>query len=626
MAHPNPPTRSLTLPTSHFLTHSTTINTPSLKIQVRPHLLVQASLIPPLATGRKVEEFVEVIVPVGGKVEVQVKVNTEALEDLESEAFRGMEKRANDHLISVLRTSHKELGLRDLEPVTIPPSSSSTTVRYFLNPITASPTHNVISRNLVPSGTPIAYLTHMQIDLSWVTPSSADCTYKQRRNSNAVENEAETVDEDEEFIPLDEPEGDIGSAEGIEESAQEDEEFFILDDSLEQVQSGRPSHGDTIESSKMIDDQVRRAIDRLLRTHFIRRFPLIFDGGFNEYGSCLATPRSLFSSLTHFLHLANTHNPSFSDNANMVMDSIAKTQHKNLRKMVKQAADLPARKGKRKKSKADSSQSQSSGSSPSKKAKRHASQHPSSQPIEEVESDSEPLDGAKRRANTYLREIEKAREAWEKKGARGAETRLHRIVGDAFGVIGRASFESRRKRGGGMSYNQIPLEHDRDAQRSAPVIPPVKTHTDPPLAQHCPIVQPSYLGVSPHRAHQSAPDPSPDSTSVETTLASIQLADTGHGYIDARTSALAQEIGRDGLELSLLSHNDLVGNDDQDEFLPLDDDDVVDQDDGGEEFDLLDDGDVGVGEIIEPDSSSSVAFGRGKGSAEGSEVYSSNTV
>ncbi|OCF37919.1 hypothetical protein I316_00143 [Kwoniella heveanensis BCC8398] len=353
--------------------------------------MVPTGLLPPLATGKKVEECVQVIVPVGGKVELQFKVDPDGLGDLGELQVSRLKAHAHDYMLGVLRDSHKELGLSPLEPVTIAPISYSTASRYLLTPITSSPTQHVLSKNIVPSGSPIAYLKGLDINFSWTSTSFGNG----RKSPGGEEEDGPSIQSQ------------------VDQQEEEDEDFIPLDDCEER--------GSSAEA----------------------RFPLIFDGGLLEHASTFAIRRSLVSSMAQFIRIADTHNPSFAAVAKDAIKCISSIQQETLLDSVTQVANVPARKPKGKKGKEDSE-------APRRSSYKQFNSHRGSA------EDAGSLD-SEERVSDYIRGIKRARKEWEHQGNRKEGKRLHRIIGDAMGMIGRATFENRRKKGGRMGYKPIPL-------------------------------------------------------------------------------------------------------------------------------------------------------------------------
>lgn len=78
------PTTKLTIPApsshSHTTTSSSNYRPSSLKIRITPHLLLPSPPFAPGASGKKIEDCVDVIVAVGGKVDVGIEVEEDGLE------------------------------------------------------------------------------------------------------------------------------------------------------------------------------------------------------------------------------------------------------------------------------------------------------------------------------------------------------------------------------------------------------------------------------------------------------------------------------------------------------------------------------------------------------------------
>ncbi|WRT68374.1 uncharacterized protein IL334_005350 [Kwoniella shivajii] len=197
-----------------------------------------------------------------------------------------------------------------------------------------------------------------------------------------------------------------------------------------------------------MDKQVQGGLDRLLRTHFIRRFPLIFDGGFLKYSYTFTLPRPLTASLTHLLHLSKTYDTPLANQMRNVIKLISQNQEQKLHHRVQEASMLISRRSKKKRN------PESQESTNNAKRKRKSPQEnslPVSQEVEDTDSSQ--------RTEAYLQAVHNQRSQFEGEGSMKTERRLNRIVGDVIGCIGRSSFECRRKRCGKLSYGQVPLVH-----------------------------------------------------------------------------------------------------------------------------------------------------------------------
>ncbi|WRT68375.1 uncharacterized protein IL334_005351 [Kwoniella shivajii] len=165
------PTRLINLPSSYFLTFPTNSTNPTLRIKILTSVLVQTPPFSPLVIGRRLEECTEVIVPIGGKVVIDLKVNNRNLED--ANYTDDIKASIGERMISTFRTNHKSLGLSSLEPVIIYPGTRhDDTITFALNPSISSPSHNITATNLVPAGSPVAFLTHLDISFDWIEGKS----------------------------------------------------------------------------------------------------------------------------------------------------------------------------------------------------------------------------------------------------------------------------------------------------------------------------------------------------------------------------------------------------------------------------------------------------------------------
>ncbi|WWD02556.1 hypothetical protein V865_000596 [Kwoniella europaea PYCC6329] len=434
-SHPILPAKLLSLPYSHFFTSPDTPYAPTLRIKIIPHLLIQCPPMSSSVIGRKLEGCTEVVIPVGGKVPIKLTVIKDALEDIG--VGEGIETSIRDQLIMSFKLNHDALGLLPLEPVIHPPIpsplSSSSTI-FILNPLTACPTQNVLSKNLIPSGSPVAFLTGIDMSYEWVMNrpiSTAKCT---EQMSSKDDGSQEEDDEEEDILlinQLDEMEGGI-SRHSMSELQGVQAEPLIS------------SQNDTHDT--WLQTQLESSTDRLIREQFIRRFPLIFDGGLLNYSSILHIPRSIPGALTHLLHLSNMYNTPLRQEMNQLLKPISLHQEQILYSIVREGSELQARKGKRKSIPQSQIHSEGEQSSlyPSKKKRQ-----PDSPDVEFMD----PSD----RCHAYLEQVMDKRREWEGEGGNKTEKKLKRIIGDVLGQIGRSNFEYRRRKPGKMSYNKIKL-------------------------------------------------------------------------------------------------------------------------------------------------------------------------
>lgn len=85
---------------------------PQLKLKIVPYLLIATPLLSVNVTGRRLEECVEVLVPVGGSVSLGLEINVEALISpagglqAETQVEMEVEKRVGDVFRRVSRENH----------------------------------------------------------------------------------------------------------------------------------------------------------------------------------------------------------------------------------------------------------------------------------------------------------------------------------------------------------------------------------------------------------------------------------------------------------------------------------------------------------------------------------------
>ncbi|WWC63273.1 uncharacterized protein I303_105873 [Kwoniella dejecticola CBS 10117] len=434
MSHTIIPTQPITLPYSHFYTTSEIPYAPALRIKVRPHLLVPTRLISPLATGRRIEECVETIVPVGGKIQVNLKIKSD---NLDIGLGCGIENVIKDKLHSLFSLNSKTLGLQPLEPLTDissrsdPPSSSA--MSFCLNPITSSPIHNVLSTHLIPSGHSIAFLTTIDISFEWV--------FKDLVRRIPVQEEAHKTENEDDVLLME-----------LEDCGQVDEVDPEDENQLSASQHVSDKRG------SWISGQIRQGLDRLIRVHFIRRFPLIFDGGLLQYSTSCGLPGKISKSLAKMFNLSNDFGTPLAVQMKECITSMTCIQESELHRIAETAVNLPTRKRKR-----YSSQNQNQnpnqdqhittgGCSPKKhRIGRNVNASHDGEVIEPSDSD---------RMQLYIRQVKDRRKEWENEGNCKVEKRLCRVISDVTGQMGRSKFIRRRVRAGRMSYNRIEILHD----------------------------------------------------------------------------------------------------------------------------------------------------------------------
>ncbi|WWC90730.1 uncharacterized protein L201_005667 [Kwoniella dendrophila CBS 6074] len=421
------PNQPISLPYSHFYTSSKLSYAPHLKIKIKPHLLIPTPPFSPKVRSRKIEDYMDVIVPVGGKIPFNVKIDKNGLEDI-GLGYK-VEEQIIDLWIKALNNvqSSAMLGLLPLEPV-IQPESSST---ILLNPLTACPSHHVLSKNIVPSGSAIAYLTAIDISYEWVTYKPFG---KNTRKVSAYDEEDEEGDDEQDdgdLLLIDEQEDIIEDHDSYTSAAVVDAKQDVVDD-------------DDIQDA-WLTIQIQECHNRLIKDHLIRRFPLIFDGGLLQYSSICEIPRALTSSLAQLLHLSATYATPLAKELKTAVKSISLHQDHQLSSAIHVITNLPTRKQKLTRT----SESQESGSSPSKRRKG-----------DELSSTAESglMDGNSR-AQAYITEVTKKRKQWEDEAGMKTEKKLKRIIGDVLGQIGRSTFEERRRRAGRLSYSRLNLSY-----------------------------------------------------------------------------------------------------------------------------------------------------------------------
>ncbi|KAK8854808.1 hypothetical protein IAR55_003547 [Kwoniella newhampshirensis] len=446
MSRPPDPTHPLALPSAQFTIPSSDPSLLSLRIKTTPHVLVPLPLISPLIFGRRLEDCVDVIVPVGGKIRMRLEVCTNDLKRGEGESAA---ERIGTIMRSALIINHEILGLSSLEPVIDVPldgfSHPSTSRTFMLNPKTASPNHNPLSTNMISTGHPIAHLVQMDIQCSWTSPRS--CPDQPTQESQG----SDTVQEDDDFILDDQVDT---------EPCQASEE----DKWLHGMQEG------TGETSWQ-DHQLNDSIEKFIRTHLIKRFPMVFDGGLLAISPSFRLPSPLISSITHFLQTSSTHETALTAHAKEIIINIIDLQDNFLNKRVQQAVVLPARKDrklerarKKRRTEADRLKERE----PLEKIKNNGQEIRSryqASGMSQMSTTSEAnrhdpdIQDPEERAGTYLAQVKHAMGVSENDAQSRGEVRLKRVLGDSLAFIGKSIFQARRRTGGRMAYGRIKVVH-----------------------------------------------------------------------------------------------------------------------------------------------------------------------
>ena len=220
------PNHPLILPSATFTIpppsqNQRSIQRPSLNIKLTAHVLIPTPLILEGATGHGLENCLDLVVPIGGKVGIGLEVRTEDLFgsdpslsaklDAEEEVRRKVKEtfeivstaRAISYRRSYYIQNKVPLGLRSTYAPfrgDDPSTSSSSPDAYTrpvllleLDPVAACPSHTPTAGHLIPSGHPTAYLTKVDIHIGW-TPFCRPRS-KIRKKLEAEENEINDADE-----------------------------------------------------------------------------------------------------------------------------------------------------------------------------------------------------------------------------------------------------------------------------------------------------------------------------------------------------------------------------------------------------------------------------------------------
>nr|XP_031859989.1 uncharacterized protein CI109_004596 [Kwoniella shandongensis]KAA5527061.1 hypothetical protein CI109_004596 [Kwoniella shandongensis] len=434
---------SLTLPSTRFTTHSRDRSFPSLLIKSTPQMNIPLSLVPPLTYGgrRKLEDCVEVIVPVGGKVHVSLEVCPDMVEEDD------VAERVTRTLIEVFANNYNVLGLAELEPIKLTPlssrTSSDTSAQFALNPLLSCPTHHPLSNHLIPHGHPFRYLTGIRLHFSWFAPRSGPnpTTTEPQSSQHTEEEEADLIIDDDEQT----------------ESSQvaEDQDMHVQDE----------------PQQHWLTRQLQEGVSKLVRIHMIKRFPLIFDGTLMERTPTIRAPSALTSSLTHFLQTSRTHDTPLIGGAKKVLQDIITIQNTTLKIRVDEAARLPARKNpklererKRRRLEAEVSvegQDLETNRERTKTLEQQAQLSNLTNWDSEAPRNPQELE-PEERAAAYMEQMDSVTD--EESGTHpNGEVRLARSIVDAVALIGRIDLENRRGSCGRMAHWRIDIKHRKES-------------------------------------------------------------------------------------------------------------------------------------------------------------------
>ncbi|ORY35605.1 hypothetical protein BCR39DRAFT_23275 [Naematelia encephala] len=296
------------------------------------------------------------------------------------------------------------LGLESLTKTSLS-SGLTSDIHIQLTPHTANPASHPTSNRLIPLNTPIAYLTGIDITIYWARPGQ----FNKGRTDGETSGESQAT------------------------LASQDDEEMLMDDEL----LDGPIVSTKVEESPVpmengglpvwASDQVKDGLGKLIRLHMIKRFPLIFDPGLTKYSRALALPRSIPSSIAHFLSLTAVHNPQDVGPVKKLINGLVRTQEALLKFKVSQATNLPAKR------------QNSSKRLKGEPASRVDEQQTDKMGLEEMASEKA-ADGLE-----STREIDGERD----------EARFGRLLGEAMGRIGRVSWEEQRKGRGRFAVFRI---------------------------------------------------------------------------------------------------------------------------------------------------------------------------
>ncbi|WVO13455.1 hypothetical protein L204_101071 [Cryptococcus depauperatus] len=387
-----------------------------------------------------IEDCVEVVVPVGGKVEISLSIDEKSLQECGVEEA-GVSDKVWRKFASTLEANSEVLSLAPHMPVA---KSRTDPTTLILTPSSSLPTANPCSSNIIPTGHPIAYLKKIDIHCYWSQP---------KIKTDGIE----TID-------MNRPDQIKQNTEG-----QKIDEISFDDDiliSLNHTSDDTVQENGVLLQTDWLNQQVNTVLNRLLVGHFIRRFPLIFDGQLAKVIPTFAIPQSLTNSLAHASHLAKTHGTPLNKRLQMVMSELATLQLDVLSSSVMQAENIPMKKDWKTESvrkRQKRAKQRNSNSELSNCDQVYVEQLPTDQVKESVKNQmqgKELDDNPTPRATAYINQVETSVNSFESQYTSQQEAKkIQRIVGDALAHIGRSNFMAKRRYGGRLAYGVIKILH-----------------------------------------------------------------------------------------------------------------------------------------------------------------------
>ncbi|ODN92683.1 hypothetical protein L198_05476 [Cryptococcus wingfieldii CBS 7118] len=409
------PDLPLALRATHLTTSASDPIRPSLKLTITHHYQVQSTIISSKTKAPRIDDTVDVVVPIGGKVEIGLHIDDQLLKEGGHENGQ-VKQRIRNRLAGMLRHNSAILALSSTRPVAQARTDPNVLI---LTPISSSPTLNPIPHQLVSSGHPYVYLKRLEVRVSWVKTRTGG-KRKLERDDDVVDEEGDAL------LPL---------MDELDEEAPEGE--------MESLPLNADNHEEPSQS--WLDQQIERALLKLLIGHLLKRYPLIFDGETYRIAPKTTPGPSLFSSLAHIQRLHVRHNITTGPSLSESMARLSLAQQDNLKARVGRVVALPAKKDRR-----------IEAAHKRQKVARESAVDTARDEEEQVEVDLYKVDRDERQG-AYLEEVEVSIDRSDKQGHRKAEAKLKRIVGDAVVFLGRKDLIERRKGRRKLGYGRVKL-------------------------------------------------------------------------------------------------------------------------------------------------------------------------
>ncbi|OWZ43160.1 hypothetical protein C343_03755 [Cryptococcus neoformans C23] len=468
-------------------------NLPSIRFRITPHFLVPDCIVSTLTDSYNIGHCVETVVPVGGKVEVGLTVDEESLIEC-GVLGEGPSSRVTRGVTESFRLNAQLLSLSTVAPVAQSRHDSST---FSLTPLSSTPRNNLLLTHMIPTGHPICYLKRFDVHCSWTMA----------RTGGALKR-----------LPEDDEHEDGQAQEDIiDDLMVSDDHGLAAADQMGPNEEGNGPVELLLEDQhprNWLDDQIRNACQKLLLKHFlryviltftiysgsrvyhyIRRFPLIFDGRLAETLPKYTVPSQLISSVSHFALLSTAYDTPLSQKLGEIMEKITRQQQGFLSFKVDQTVNLPARKDRK----------LEAGRKRRKRLKQITQGinqlDSTQQENEQPENENDATIKINRRKEWYLEQVKASTDTSESRGMGQEERRITRVIGDAIGLICHNDFKMKRNRGGRLSAAGTKFQYPTDDTH--PLLPTSDT-------------QPFLISRT---SSNAASDTSRDESSIENTLA-----------------------------------------------------------------------------------------------------------